>query len=362
MITVSLCMIVKNEEEVLGRCLGSLAHLVDEIIIMDTGSTDATKAIAEKYGAKIFDFIWVDDFAAARNAVFAKATQDYILWFDADDVLPEEEQEKFLELKKTLDLSVDSVTMLYYLAFDEYGNVSFSLRRNRMVKREKNFKWKGPVHEYLEVCGDIFHSEVAVVHKSKGGSGDRNLKIYQRRLEKGEVFSPRDLYYYGNELVDHGLYEEAISVYGRFLAEGGGWIEDNIACCGKLADCYHHLGQKEKEISSVLKTLSFDSPRSEFCCRLGYHFLEKQDYLSSIFWYRLATQIRPKQDYLGFQNTAYSTWLPHLQLCVCYSQLGAHRLAYLHNEVALHFRPDDQAILNNKALLEAMVEAELEIE
>src|SRR5690625_257155 len=104
--------------------------------------------------------------------------------------------------------------------------------------------------------------------------------------------------------MDHGLYAEAVSIYERFLAEDKGWIEDNIACCGKLVDCYHHLGQKDKEVASVLRSLSYDSPRAEFCCRLGYHFLEKQDYLSAIFWYRLATQIQPKQEYLGFQNTA----------------------------------------------------------
>src|SRR5690554_3883350 len=129
------CRDLKDEEAVLDRLLDSTAHLVDEIIVMDTGSTDRTKAIAAEYGAKVFDFEWIDDFAAARNAAFAKATQEYILWLDADDVLLEEDQKKFLELKKTLDPSVDSVTMLYNLAFDEYGNVSFQLRRNRLVKR-----------------------------------------------------------------------------------------------------------------------------------------------------------------------------------------------------------------------------------
>ena len=72
--------------------------------------------------------------SSSPNAAFAKATQEYILWLDADDVLLSEDQAKFIDLKKTLDPSVDSVTMLYNLAFDEYGNVSFQLRRNRLVK------------------------------------------------------------------------------------------------------------------------------------------------------------------------------------------------------------------------------------
>jgi glycosyltransferase involved in cell wall biosynthesis len=104
MITVSLCMIVKNEEEVLGRCLDSVSDLVDEIIIMDTGSDDSTKSIASRYTELIFDFPWIDDFAAASNASFAKAGMDYIFWLDADDVLENADREKFTVLKKTLIL------------------------------------------------------------------------------------------------------------------------------------------------------------------------------------------------------------------------------------------------------------------
>lgn len=68
MASISLCMIVRDEEAVLGRCLESVAPAVDEIIVVDTGSTDGTKAVAAAYTDRIFDFAWVDDFAAARNA------------------------------------------------------------------------------------------------------------------------------------------------------------------------------------------------------------------------------------------------------------------------------------------------------
>ena len=78
MITISLCMIVKNEEKVLARCLDSIADLMDEIIIVDTGSSDNTKEIAKKYTDKIYDFAWIDDFSAARNYSFSKATKEYI--------------------------------------------------------------------------------------------------------------------------------------------------------------------------------------------------------------------------------------------------------------------------------------------
>ena len=74
MITISLCMIVKNEEQVLSSCLDSLAGLMDEIIIVDTGSCDRTREIATRYTDKIYDYIWKDDFADARNFAFSKAS------------------------------------------------------------------------------------------------------------------------------------------------------------------------------------------------------------------------------------------------------------------------------------------------
>ncbi len=95
MITISLCMIVKNEEKVLARCLESVKDIVDEIIIVDTGSTDKTKEIAYRYTQNVYDFEWIHDFSAARNYSFSKATKDYQMWLDADDIITEENRKKY---------------------------------------------------------------------------------------------------------------------------------------------------------------------------------------------------------------------------------------------------------------------------
>lgn len=100
MISISLCMIVKNEEAVIGRCLDSVQEIADEINIVDTGSVDKTKDIAARYTDRIFDFKWIDDFAAARNFSFQQATSDYILWLDADDVFTKKDQEPVIGFKK----------------------------------------------------------------------------------------------------------------------------------------------------------------------------------------------------------------------------------------------------------------------
>src|SRR5262249_25313011 len=93
-VKVSLCMIVRNEEANLPECLESVADLVDEMIVVDTGSNDRTKEVALNCGAKVFDFPWVDHFAAARNESLRYATGRWIFWLDADDCLDEENRTK----------------------------------------------------------------------------------------------------------------------------------------------------------------------------------------------------------------------------------------------------------------------------
>ena len=129
--TWSLCMIVKNEEAVLERCLNSAAALADEIIVVDTGSTDATKEIAGRFTDRIYDFPWRDDFAAARNFSFSKAEGDYLMWLDADDVLPEASLRLLLEEKARLN--ADVILLPYETAFDETGKAVFSFERERIL-------------------------------------------------------------------------------------------------------------------------------------------------------------------------------------------------------------------------------------
>lgn len=347
-ITISLCMIVKNEEATIERCLSSVAEAADEIVIVDTGSTDKTKEIAGKFTNKIYDFVWIDDFAAARNFAFSNATKDYILWLDADDVLLANDLQKLLLLKQGCETSVDSYTMNYNLSCDESGNVVSSLRRNRLVKRSRNFKWIGAVHEYLEVGGNIVNSDISVTHKKeRNDTYDRNLIIYENRIAKGEDFSPRDLFYYANELNDHNMREKAAEYYQKFLNTGCGWVEDNISACGKLADCYDSLGDVQNKMKYTYLSFNYDIPRAEFCCRLGYHFLGLKRYTQAIFWYKLATDLQKPKDNLALLNNACWTWLPHLQLCVCYSNIGEVDLAIKHNKIAESYVPNNPCVIHN---------------
>ena len=204
MITVSLCMIVKNEEDVLERCLESAAELVDEIIIVDTGSTDRTKEIAARFTGQIYDFPWRDDFAAARNESFSHASMDYCMWLDADDVLLEEDQTSFLALKESLDPSVSVVMAPYHTGFDESGRVTFSYYRERLIKNRAGMSWAGAVHEAVTPVGTVLYGDFAVTHrKTRPSDPDRNLRIYQTQLDAGKELEPRQQFYYGRELYYH---------------------------------------------------------------------------------------------------------------------------------------------------------------
>jgi GT2 family glycosyltransferase len=99
---VTLTMIVRDEESNLPKALESVRGIFDEIVVVDTGSTDRTAEVARSFGARVFDFVWVDDFAAARNAALARATGDYAFWLDADDVVEPHEREKLRALLGSL--------------------------------------------------------------------------------------------------------------------------------------------------------------------------------------------------------------------------------------------------------------------
>lgn len=126
-------MIVKDEQAVLACYLKNAQEAVHENIIVGTGSEDHTRAIAYTYIPHVYDFAWSDDFAAARNFSFSKATMDYCLWLDADDVL--QDARGLRRFMDALDSRVDVVMMPYCLSVDDEGRPALSYMRERIVKR-----------------------------------------------------------------------------------------------------------------------------------------------------------------------------------------------------------------------------------
>ena len=354
--TISLCMIVKNEEMHIARCLDSVAGLVDEIIIVDTGSTDRTIEIASNYTSKIFSYQWKDDFADARNNSFSRASMEYCMWMDADDILEAAERDKFLQLKQSLSPDVDIVMMKYHTSFDETGRPSFSYFRERWVRNCALYQWVGAVHEVIPPNGKTIYSDIAISHKKIGkGNPDRNLKIYQKMIADGTILEPRQQYYYGRELYYHKQYKEAALVLEQFLDLEEGWIENKIEACSVCAACYLQLGQDQTALLSLLRSLSFDLPRPELCCDIGKYFLEHGMLHHAIYWYETALNM-PKNEYAGgFMLPDCYDYVPFLHLCVCYDRLGDRQRAREYNERAGACKPYSKAYLYNKQYFDRLI-------
>ena len=349
-ITISLCMIVKDEEQTLARCLDSAKNVVDEIIIVDTGSKDKTKKIAKKYTPHVYTFDWIDDFSAARNFSFSKATMEYCMWLDADDILTPEDQAAFLELKRTVSNTVDVIMMKYNTSFDAAGNPTFSYYRERLLRNHAGFVWAGAVHETIPPRGDILYSDIAVTHRKLGkGDPDRNLRIYESLIEKGVPLNPREQFYYAKELYYHGRFGDAGQALEAYLDSGRGWVENEIDACLHLSICHRSLGEKKQALSALFRSFSYDVPRAEICCAIGRYFMEERAYATAVFWYELATT-RPRNDRSGaFVSPDCYGFIPYLQLCVCYDHLGDHVKAEHYNELAGEIKPDDPSVQSNRA-------------
>lgn len=359
MITLSLCMIVRNEEDVLGRCLDSVKDAADEIIIVDTGSEDRTKETARNYTEKIYDFPWRDDFSAARNFALGKGTMEYLMWLDADDVISEKNRKKLLGLKESLESDVDMVLMPYAAAFEPSGEPAFSYYRERIVKNHRGFRFCGRVHEVIPPSGKLCYADILVEHrKQKAGDSRRNLRIYETMEETGEGFDSRALYYYGRELYFHRKYEKGRKVLEQFLDRPDGWVENKIDATRQLAGCLYGIGDDSGALKALLRALEYDVPRGETCCSLGRHFQDREQYEQAVYWYGQALGAKKDQMSGAFIQEECYGFLPAVSLCVCYDRLGNRKMAEKYNELAGRYRPDSEYYLKNKEYFTAQRQSE----
>lgn len=347
MIKWSLSMIVKNEAENISKCLDSVKDLFDEIIIVDTGSTDNTKSTLIKYTNNIYDFNWIDDFSAARNYAFSLCTKDYIMWLDADDIIKKEDLIKLKRLKKNMNYEYDIIMMKYNIAFDEMGNSSFSYYRERLLKNENKYIWKDRVHEYIELKGNIKKEDISITHdKKEQNISTRNLNIYQKMEDNKEIFTPRNLYYYGRELYDHQQYDLTILKLTEFLNSKKGWVEDNINACYLLSNSYYNILLEEMALNLLFKTFEYDIPRKKSCCLIGNYFLKKEKYLIAIYWYKLSLNLSKNQN-ISFYEPDYDYFIPYINLCVCYDKLDNKQESLKYHLLSKKIKPENELVKYN---------------
>ncbi len=288
MITISLCMIVKNEEAVLARCLDTVADLVDEIIIVDTGSTDRTKEIAARYTDKLYDFEWVDDFSKARNFAFSKATQEYIYSADADEVLDKENRERFRILKECMLPEIEIVQMKYgnQLSFGTVYNFDEEYRP-KLFKRLRSFVWEEAIHETVRLQPVVFDSDIVITHMPVSAHGDRDLKNFEKQIAAGNRLSARLQSMYARELLMVGTEENLLKAEGYFRqvsmdteTDGDMLME---ACC-ILTRVARIKGDTVAFMKYAMKAIASEGC-SEICLELGQFYETLGDLEEAVLWY-----------------------------------------------------------------------------
>ncbi len=345
MFTISLCMIVKNEEDVLARSLTCAKKFADEIIIVDTGSTDHTKEIAKKFTNKVYSFKWCDDFSKARNYAFSLATCTHQMWLDADDFITDENIEKIITLKQS-NQDADVFLCRYCMGFDSKNRPKLKFYRERILKREKGFKWEGFVHEVITPSGKIVRTDIEIEHrKERTQNPKRNLQLYQKALQRGIKLNQRELYYYSRELYYNHNLTKAITNLKRFLKIEGTYPPDNIGAYIMLSDCYMQKKQPQNAIETLFRCIKKHTPNAEMCCKLGYAYKYENDNEKAIFWFKSA--MNTKQQENGFVKAEYQQFIPALELC-CLLYKTDYNTSKIYHEISKSLYPDHPSVKYNE--------------
>jgi glycosyltransferase involved in cell wall biosynthesis/predicted Zn-dependent protease len=223
---ISLCMIVKNEEKNLGDCLRSVADLVDEMIIVDTGSADRTKQIAREFGARVFEFPWIDDFAAARNESLRRAGREWVFWMDADDRLDAANREAFRRAREQLSAAYFGYVMKC-LCLPGGSGVGTVVDHVRIFRNHPEIRWEFRIHEQIlpsirKLRGEVTWTDVVVHHvgyqdaEIKKRKRERDLRLLLRAdAEKPD--DPFTLFNLGQIHQEEDRLDEALACFRRSL-------------------------------------------------------------------------------------------------------------------------------------------------
>ena len=329
MITISVCMIVKNEANVLRRCLDSLKGIWDELIIVDTGSNDSTREIAKEYTDKVYDFEWVDDFSAARNFAMSKATMEYIYIPDADEVIDEFNQKRFMQLKENLLPEIEIVEMRYVNQLSNGTVYNFDKEmRPKLYKRLREFTFIDPVHEMVRLDPVVFESDIDIIHKPETLHSDRDLRIFSKAIRENGMLSDRLTRMYARELMVSGKESDFTEAKPYFKSIVSNSDKEDI-----LKISYIILAETaaiENDPASLMKYSLKDiagKGTSETCTILGAYYENKGEYEEAAIWYYNARyEVEPEI------NIRYKGELPLKGLIRVYEALGDEETAHTYED------------------------------
>lgn len=258
---ISACMIAKNEEKVIARCIESYREAVDEIIVVDTGSTDQTVAIAKSLGAKVFHFQWIDDFSAAKNYALSKAKGDWIVFLDADEYFVHDTGRNIRPFLQKLDKTFFGVACRMVNIDETSGKHGTEITHVRIFKNDKHLRYQNPIHEQLHYSGrgtklPIYMAERQefILHHTgysdniSKQKADRNLAMLLKELDGDKATKPEYYYYIADVYFSLGEYDKTIHYIRLFMDTGAKLSNLNVRVHSILIDAMMNLNYPAGEI------------------------------------------------------------------------------------------------------------------
>lgn len=301
--TVSLAIICKNEEHNLPRLLESVRGCFDEIVIVDTGSTDKTVEVItaahhkNTYGVPIFlhTFVWVNDFAAARNFAFEQATCDYVAWIDCDDLL--NNAERFISWRDNVMHLADYWLATYNYALDKNGKSTCAFARERVVKRSLGLKWKYFVHEGIPAIdkdGKPVGMQYAITwsvdhmrsEEDLNADRSRNLNLFAGRESE---LDPRMQYYYGKELFENKQPEPALDWLLKAITQEKLEAHDRILGMQYAVMAATQIEKFDRALQLCHQGMQLAPNRAEFYVLAGDIHVKQKNLTGAIPFYHAAT-------------------------------------------------------------------------
>lgn len=376
--TVSLCMIVKNEEAYLKQCLHSVKGIIDEIILVDTGSNDHTLSIAEKFGAKIYSYEWNDSFADARNFSISKATCDWILFLDADEIFDQSYQREFINLIN--DAAFDGYLFTIYNYTGKMEDKEYSIHHAfRLMQNRKGYHFTGAIHEQIvsadkEVTILPFDVTTIVIHHygylnqviKQKGKRSRNIPLIEEQLRE----QPDNAFYLfnlANEYLAQQNLPKALELYYQSkenlkdLQAFTTYLYYRMIICCTLLKKYEEAITLADEI--LLKYPNFTD--IVYCRGIAEYNLHR--YTVAIDSFNLCIEMGPSPILLNFLPGCHS-YKPNLMKADIYRRLNDYvraitclTEAYQQNHSLKNILYDIGAMLNRKYTDKQEVASKLEV-
>lgn len=364
--SISLCMIVKNEDKCIDNCLKSIYRLVDEIIIVDTGSTDNTKNICKQYTEKIYDYNWDYNFGKARTFSFSLATCDYILWLDADDIITYENYIKLKNLKLSLDGSIDIYNFWYDYRHNIKGECIYTFYRERLIKNTFDIYWDCIVHELLHFNKNstILNTDIRITHTNNNDNTKKYINFFESKINSGYKLNAREKYFYSIELVKNNNIQKAIPYIQDFINDTDydyGYNNSYELSCayGWLGDYYLSKYNYKLALKNYLLQTAYHIPLAKVYYNIANCYLNLGCYDSSIFYLKTILEIDfPKETFINgskFNNLDYFYTLNEFRInsllllvSIYYYNLKDLNTAKIYNDKLLIFSPQNESGLYNK--------------